>query len=521
MRGFNRAILRRNTLMLCILICCCYTGRSSAVAQDIILRNSSLEGILKQSAAPPSWYICSNSPDIQPGWGGVTLPASEGNTYIGLLSSESWAEGISQELNTELKAGRTYSLAFDLAYQAIYYNQKVCDGALALYGGNSVNDNNELLWKSELFYHVDWKRYVVVFSPNKNCKYLIIKSYFSAACNKGNLSGVLIDNLSPTIREIPQIMLTTQNTCKGTNTGKATVKVAGTVYPCTYSWMPGGQTTNEIDKLAGGTYEITVKAANGATAVAKVNVEVEELQSKIAVVMSECNGDNKNKITVNTSGGTLPYRYYLNGNGYGSYSPEFENLASGNYSMLVQDEHGCIDYLKNIKLTEPQPLEIQKVLVSPVSCNETKDGKIALDVRGGTAPYSYSLDLHSWQGDSSWNQLDAGRYSFHIKDNNECKITGEAEVTKNWHDCAVLVPTAFSPNGDGLNDIFRAKVHDAVRNFKLIVYNRWGQQVFLSNDPAQGWEGGQQTTGTFLWVLMYTDSKNQDRKQQGNLVLIK
>lgn len=51
-------------------------------------------------------------------------------------------------------------------------------------------------------------------------------------------------------------------------------------------------------------------------------------------------------------------------------------------------------------------------------------------------------------------------------------------------------PNAFSPNGDGMNDIYRAKTdYQSIVEFKAVIYNRWGQKIYEWNDPAGGWDG--------------------------------
>lgn len=51
-------------------------------------------------------------------------------------------------------------------------------------------------------------------------------------------------------------------------------------------------------------------------------------------------------------------------------------------------------------------------------------------------------------------------------------------------------PNAFSPNGDGMNDIYRAKrEYESIVEFKAVIYNRWGQKLFEWTDPEEGWDG--------------------------------
>ena len=54
----------------------------------------------------------------------------------------------------------------------------------------------------------------------------------------------------------------------------------------------------------------------------------------------------------------------------------------------------------------------------------------------------------------------------------------------------LLMPNAFSPNGDGINDIYKPKEgYQNIKEFRAYIYNRWGQKLFEWTDPATGWDG--------------------------------
>ncbi|CAN5873834.1 hypothetical protein BH11BAC4_BH11BAC4_07300 [soil metagenome] len=89
----------------------------------------------------------------------------------------------------------------------------------------------------------------------------------------------------------------------------------------------------------------------------------------------------------------------------------------------------------------------------------------------------------------------------------------------------LYVPTAFSPNGDGLNDILKPlalglKSVDAFR-----VYNRWGQLLFATTEIGAGWDGSfggaEQASGTYVWYAQGTDYKNNKLERKGTVVLIR
>ena len=87
----------------------------------------------------------------------------------------------------------------------------------------------------------------------------------------------------------------------------------------------------------------------------------------------------------------------------------------------------------------------------------------------------------------------------------------------------LLLPDAFSPNGDGMNDVFKARGVD-VRGFNLMIYNRWGQRVFETSDIAEGWDGNYndnaQEIGMYTYVLHYTIGDAEAAKILKGMVLL-
>jgi len=66
----------------------------------------------------------------------------------------------------------------------------------------------------------------------------------------------------------------------------------------------------------------------------------------------------------------------------------------------------------------------------------------------------------------------------------------------------LYVPSAFTPNGDGMNDVFKV-VARGIGKFNLQVHNRWGELVFETEDPNSGWDGtfkGEKITSTDVYV---------------------
>ncbi|MDG1158551.1 MAG: gliding motility-associated C-terminal domain-containing protein, partial [Flavobacteriales bacterium] len=89
----------------------------------------------------------------------------------------------------------------------------------------------------------------------------------------------------------------------------------------------------------------------------------------------------------------------------------------------------------------------------------------------------------------------------------------------------IYLPNSFTPNNDGINDVFKA-YGDQLHDFKLEVRNRWGEVVYLSEDPASHWDGSMQggkhycQTDTYIWTVWFGTLKGV-RKLRGHVNLLR
>ncbi|MFN8300294.1 MAG: gliding motility-associated C-terminal domain-containing protein [Chitinophagales bacterium] len=89
----------------------------------------------------------------------------------------------------------------------------------------------------------------------------------------------------------------------------------------------------------------------------------------------------------------------------------------------------------------------------------------------------------------------------------------------------LLLPTAFTPNGDGVNDVFRI-LNTNIKLLNFSIYNRWGEMVFSTTDITEGWDGVYkdvpQPMSTFVWTCEYVISNTGKRKlAKGNVTLLR
>jgi gliding motility-associated-like protein len=89
----------------------------------------------------------------------------------------------------------------------------------------------------------------------------------------------------------------------------------------------------------------------------------------------------------------------------------------------------------------------------------------------------------------------------------------------------IFVPSAFTPNGDGLNDTFRPIAVGITKLDYFRVYNRWGQLVFSTTVNEQGWDGKiggkEQASGTFVWLVHGVDFTGKTVFAKGTVTLIR
>jgi gliding motility-associated-like protein len=121
--------------------------------------------------------------------------------------------------------------------------------------------------------------------------------------------------------------------------------------------------------------------------------------------------------------------------------------------------------------------------------------------------------------------VDAGVYTLQVTDSNGC--IGKDSTTIKDSTCPqyVYLPSAFTPNNDGRNDLFRPVFAGAASVFRFAVYDRWGRQVFETSSPSGGWDGTtggrQQPPGVYVWVCVYQLYKEPERMQRGTVMLIR
>ncbi len=137
-----------------------------------------------------------------------------------------------------------------------------------------------------------------------------------------------------------------------------------------------------------------------------------------------------------------------------------------------------------------------------------------------TAGYAHYL----WSNGDTTSYIDVteeGTYTVILKTEEGCTDSSTV-VMKKILVLDLQVPSAFTPNGDGLNDVFRPVMNtDLLKQFSMVIYNKWGQRIFETYDPIEGWQGKNAAAGVYSWMITYEDQIGNISQAKGSVVLIK
>lgn len=179
-------------------------------------------------------------------------------------------------------------------------------------------------------------------------------------------------------------------------------------------------------------------------------------------------------------------------------------LSEGTYTIIILDTIGCEENVTFSILSE-EPLEVDLQDLE-LDCDEI-GGFLQVEVMSG-ADDELSI---VWDNGSTANQLfvvEEGEYTVEVS--NRCQsfsLAAKAFFDPTDLELAYYVPNAFSPNDDGINDVFKPYFSPDVDliEFDFSVYDRWGKKIFQTGDPAFGWDGISEEQlsdqAVFVWVL--------------------
>ncbi len=319
-------------------------------------------------------------------------------------------------------------------------------------------------------------------------------------------------------------------------TGEAPIGGNGTTPGIMYSWYSDNASAIIEDPVSAitstnqpGQYTLIVINNSGCMDSDIVNIS-EPTSIPEMTISSEnvtCFGENNGIINIDdVAGGMPPYTFSLNGNP-GVLDTAFQNLGAGEYLLLTEDANGCAAS-QTIIITEPDSLYVLLTGDFDNDQNIITLGQ-SLTITATFTP-SAGISQMIWDPEELNNATVLNpvivtpqsntTYVLNIIDEAGCEAAASLQVNvaarRNLY-----FPTAFSPNGDGINDLFFAGAGPGVESIsRFEIYSRWGELLFiqkgvLPNDPSAGWNGTQKgkllNSGVFIYLaeVEFIDGKTE------------
>lgn len=252
---------------------------------------------------------------------------------------------------------------------------------------------------------------------------------------------ISVDNLlAPSIADVA----ITNLHCYHDGGGEISVSANGGSGDLTYSIDNGNtfQLTGLFTGLPANTYSVIVSDINNCIADTVITLtEPDEILAAVASITANCNQSN-GILTVNASGGTGALTYSVDQTNFFTYN-QFNNLASGNYTVTVKDATGCVKNLATAVSNLNGPL-IQSIQTTDLLCNGYNFGTIVILANGGSGNLAYSIDNGiNFQSALSFSGLPAANYAIIIKDTAGC--FADSSVTINQPETISVVAQTVNP----------------------------------------------------------------------------
>ncbi|MDW8393596.1 MAG: gliding motility-associated C-terminal domain-containing protein [Chitinophagales bacterium] len=306
--------------------------------------------------------------------------------------------------------------------------------------------------------------------------------------------------------------------CYGEWNGYAAMSVTGGTPPYFYTWLPYGGNSKVADNLNANDYVFQVKDFNKCFASVPVKItQPAPLKILYPGDLSACLGEVI-LLEVPVDGGTPPYAVLWSD---GSTDMPYAVTLWGDtvLQVVATDANGC----------QSSPANYRVSAVLPVVLDLGADTVLCLgDAITLTIPHDDASVL--WQdGSTAHEQTIHYPGTYWVRVFNDC-FSASDTLRVEMEDCSTCLhfPDAFTPNQDGINDVFLPINRCTLSRYRLQIFNRWGMPVFSSSDINQGWDGRHggrpAEVGTYVWQAEYSGQvlgleRNDQRK--GFVVLIR
>ncbi len=446
----------------------------------------------------PPQILSSFSNVVHPQCDGVGYGSATVNPTGGVSPyTYAWSYGGNEQQNNQLLTGTNYvtitdsngcthvdaiqiNSPSDINAMIVSYNNiscyGACDGSITV-AGNLGSPPYSYNWSNNEH------------SPNINN--LCPGIYTVSIVDSENCVSHLQQVISQPYPLIPTIHISENIKCFG-ETGDLDVSISGGTLPYNIIWsnsVIGYQNHN----IEAGTYQLTVTDDHNCTATTEVELlQPEPLISHSIVNDMLCDNVCNGAILVNADGGTPPYEYIWADN----YTENnHTGLCEGNYNLTISDANGCEKYMSY----SINNLSYIPDLIVTASSVEIFQGETIQLNASSSVEGSYRWNNSEYLNDNYIpNPIATPEedvvFEVIFHDDNGCVAKDTIFIKVKEVICGepyIFIPNAFSPNGDGNNDFFKAYFPlNMLTELYLAVFDRWGNIIFETDAlNSRGWDG--------------------------------
>ena len=347
----------------------------------------------------------------------------------------------------------------------------------------------------------------------------------------GSVCPPTTKTVTVTVTPQPTVSVDSISICIG-NSG--TLTATPSIPGGTYVWSPvsGANASISVSPTATSTDTViyTIAGCGSAMGVGLVTVNQNPVVEALTPQPITCYGYTNGTITPTvTPTADTPLTYIWSNSETGAVDT---GLASGSYTLTVTDPNGCTAASTSAGVIGAAPMQgIAEIF--PGDITVLQDSMVQLTTTFNYPPADINSYVWSPVTGLSCDVCPAPivntslatdtviYYQVTINYNNGCSATAYDTI----HILSgVAIGNAFTPNGDGKNDVFTIMA-DGVNTYHMSIYNRWGQLVFESNDKADGWDGSykgaQQPQGEYVYFVAITFLNGQSLNKTGTVSLFR
>ncbi len=369
-------------------------------------------------------------------------------------------------------------------------------------------------------YHYQWN----TGSKATNLQSLCAGVYSVIITNPGCMNAILKDTFNLVSTLLSQAKIVAPTKCVGSCDGIATARALGNHAPFTFLWNGNAAQHDSVNnQLCVGKNVVMITDSMGCITTDTLQMtQPQPLAADTILKLAHCTNSD-GEIIANGKGGTPPY-YYVWSNHV--FIDTNKNIPSGNYKLVITDSNGCVS----------NSIFTLSSLAAKVYVSHDTTVHIGREVN----IFAYGTQKYFWKPSTNlscdtcpsttWNGTTKQIYCVTGTDEFGC-IDSACVTIDLFNICGDLadihLPNAFTPNGDGMNELFKPIVEQPECFSEIVfkIYNRWGQQLFQANDFNIGWDGTfkakQQPLDTYVWYLKAKNYLGEEKMMKGDVILIR